>query len=79
MESPISRGFFGKRDRPDPSRVPPGCRFHPRCPIVASGEAERLGILDRCTGADLELVERGASHWAACHALDVRAAPAEAG
>ena len=61
-------------ETPDPSRVPSGCRFHPRCPIVASGEAERLGILDRCTGVDLELVERGASHWAACHALDVRAA-----
>ena len=61
-------------ETPDPSRVPPGCRFHPRCPVVASGEAERLGILDRCTGVDLDLVERGPLHWAACHALDVRAA-----
>jgi len=58
-------------ETPDPSRMPPGCRFHPRCPVVASGEAERLGILDRCTGVDLDLVERGQSHWAACHALDV--------
>ena len=66
-------------ETPDPSRVPPGCRFHPRCPVVASGEAERLGILDRCTGADLGLIERGESHWAACHALDVRAATAEVG
>ena len=56
-------------ETPDPSRVPPGCRFHPRCPVVASGEAERLGILDRCSGTDLELIERGESHWAACHAL----------
>ena len=61
-------------ETPDPVRVPPGCRFHPRCPVVASGEAERLGILDRCTGVDLDLVERGPLHWAACHALDVRAA-----
>jgi peptide/nickel transport system ATP-binding protein len=56
-------------ETPDPSRVPPGCRFHPRCPVVASGEAERLGIHGRCTGVDVALVERGAAHWAACHAL----------
>jgi oligopeptide/dipeptide ABC transporter ATP-binding protein len=58
-------------ETPDPSRMPPGCRFHPRCPVVASGEAERLGILDRCTGVDLDLVEHGDDHWAACHALGV--------
>jgi peptide/nickel transport system ATP-binding protein len=32
-------------EAPDPRRIPAGCRFHPRCPLVASGEAERLGIL----------------------------------
>ena len=31
---------------PDPTKVPAGCRFHPRCPVVASGEAARLGIED---------------------------------
>jgi peptide/nickel transport system ATP-binding protein len=56
-------------ETPDPSRIPSGCRFHPRCPVVASGEAERLGILGRCTGVDVELVQRGATHWSACHAL----------
>ena len=35
---------------PDPTRIPAGCRFHPRCPLVASGEAERLGIEERCRG-----------------------------
>ena len=54
---------------PDPTRIPAGCRFHPRCPVVASGEAERLGILGRCTGVDVALVPRGESHWSACHAL----------
>ena len=24
---------------PDPTRIPDGCRFHPRCPALASGEA----------------------------------------
>ena len=50
-------------ETPDPSRIPSGCRFHPRCPLVASGEAERLGVLDRCTGVDVELVDRGGGHW----------------
>lgn len=58
-------------ETPDPSRVPLGCRFHPRCPLVASGEAERLGIEDRCRGVDLALVPVSSvpGHAAACHAL----------
>jgi peptide/nickel transport system ATP-binding protein len=56
-------------ETPDPSRIPTGCRFHPRCPLVASGEAERLGILGKCTGTDVALVPRGETHWSACHAL----------
>ena len=39
-------------EAPDPTRIPPGCRFHPRCPLVASGEAARLGIEERCRGED---------------------------
>lgn len=60
-------------EAPDPRRIPSGCRFHPRCPLVASGEAERLGILGRCTGEDprlLPVVEEGLTpHAAACHAV----------
>jgi peptide/nickel transport system ATP-binding protein len=54
-------------ETPDPSRVPSGCRFHPRCPVVASGEAARLGIEARCRGEDPSLTERGPGHTAACH------------
>ncbi len=39
MEPQILQG-----EAPDPTRIPSGCRFHPRCPLVAAGEAERLGI-----------------------------------
>ena len=59
-------------EAPDPKRIPQGCRFHPRCPLVASGEAERLGILGRCTGDDPSLEtfsDAGAGHLAACHAV----------
>ena len=58
-------------ETPDPSRIPTGCRFHPRCPLVASGEAARLGIEDRCRGVDVALapVTDLPGHAAACHAL----------
>lgn len=59
MEQQILTG-----ETPDPSRIPSGCRFHPRCPVVASGEAERLGILARCTGEDPALVDGVACHLA---------------
>ena len=55
-------------ETPDPRRIPGGCRFHPRCPLVANGEAARLGIEDRCRGEDVALTERGPAHWSACHA-----------
>lgn len=55
-------------ETPDPAQIPAGCRFHPRCPLVASGEAARLGIEARCRGEDVALTERTPSHWSACHA-----------
>ena len=70
-------------EAPDPTRIPPGCRFHPRCPVYASGEAERLGIADRCAGTDLGLAPvagavAGSAHRAACHAVPA-AEPVRAG
>jgi peptide/nickel transport system ATP-binding protein len=62
MEQQILEG-----ETPDPTAIPGGCRFHPRCPVVASGEAERLGILDRCMGTDPALEPAGADRSAACH------------
>ena len=62
-------------EAPDPTRIPTGCRFHPRCPLVQSGEAERLGILERCRTEDPATLmpvpgDAGASgHVAACHAV----------
>ncbi|MFJ8313660.1 MULTISPECIES: oligopeptide/dipeptide ABC transporter ATP-binding protein [unclassified Streptomyces] len=55
---------------PDPSRVPPGCRFHARCHVLASGEADRAGVADRCRTEDLPILPgapgaRVACHWAA--------------
>jgi oligopeptide/dipeptide ABC transporter ATP-binding protein len=43
-------------ETPDPSRVPPGCRFHPRCPVA----------FDRCRTVDPPLFTVGEGHQAAC-------------
>ncbi len=64
MEQQILQG-----EAPDPTSIPPGCRFHPRCPLVASGTAAALGIEDRCRSEDLGLHQVGPEHSAACHAL----------
>ncbi len=65
MEQQILEG-----EAPDPRRIPGGCRFHPRCPLVQSGEAERLGIVDRCRSEvpELRLLDTPVEHVAACHA-----------
>ncbi|MEU1595078.1 ABC transporter ATP-binding protein [Streptomyces sp. NPDC005708] len=52
---------------PDPSRIPGGCRFHARCQVLASGEAERAGVADACRGRDPGVLEGGAGSQVACH------------
>ncbi|GGU45959.1 oligopeptide/dipeptide ABC transporter ATP-binding protein [Streptomyces violascens] len=52
---------------PDPSRIPPGCRFHARCQVLASGEADRAGVADRCRTEDLPVLAGGTAPQVACH------------
>lgn len=61
---------------PDPTRIPEGCRFHPRCPALASGEAAAAGVDGPCVGEDPGLASVGEHHLAACHLAAVRAAGA---
>jgi len=42
---------------PSPLRPPPGCVFHPRCPIA----------VDRCAREVPALREVRPGHWGACH------------
>jgi peptide/nickel transport system ATP-binding protein len=54
---------------PDPTRVPAGCRFHPRCPALASGEAAAAGVADDCVSSPLPVLPAGTEpgeHVAAC-------------
>ncbi|MEE1767174.1 ABC transporter ATP-binding protein [Streptomyces sp. JV185] len=52
---------------PDPSRVPSGCRFHARCQVLASGEAERAGVAEACRTKDLPVLAGGGQTQVACH------------
>jgi peptide/nickel transport system ATP-binding protein len=69
-DRPILQG-----EPPDPTRIPSGCRFHPRCPVVASGRAKELGIEDRCLGVDLPLFPVGQQHEAACYLVELNQLP----
>jgi oligopeptide/dipeptide ABC transporter ATP-binding protein len=57
---------------PDPRRIPTGCRFHPRCPVLRSGEAARLGIEERCKGEDPAIIAADTTRGAACHAVELQ-------
>jgi peptide/nickel transport system ATP-binding protein/oligopeptide transport system ATP-binding protein len=44
-------------DVPSPVHLPPGCRFHPRCP-------QRVSI---CSLRAPDMLEVRPGHWTACH------------
>jgi oligopeptide/dipeptide ABC transporter ATP-binding protein len=62
---------------PDPTRIPGGCRFHPRCPALADGSAARAGVDDRCRSVALPPLPAAGGHRVACH-LDAVLHPAPA-
>ncbi|MEO6058837.1 MAG: ABC transporter ATP-binding protein [Candidatus Limnocylindria bacterium] len=51
-------------ETPDPSRIPSGCRFHPRCPVA----------FDRCPITDPQLLQLGDGRAAACLLVEDRLA-----
>jgi len=52
---PVLRGIRG--DPPDPTNVPPGCPFHPRCNYA----------VDLCKSTVPEFREVESNHWIRCH------------
>ncbi|MFE4826987.1 ABC transporter ATP-binding protein [Streptomyces sp. NPDC056672] len=52
---------------PDPSRIPDGCRFHARCQVLASGEAARAGVDERCRTDSPPVLTGGPAAQVACH------------
>ncbi|MFN8126576.1 MAG: ABC transporter ATP-binding protein [Candidatus Nanopelagicales bacterium] len=49
---------------PDPTSIPSGCRFHPRCPALRDGDA--AGVADACRSSVLPVLTGAAEHEAAC-------------
>jgi oligopeptide/dipeptide ABC transporter ATP-binding protein len=48
-------------ETPNPIDLPPGCRFHPRCPIA----------IDECRTVDPDLFSVTDGHQAACIRLEL--------
>ncbi|MGN6792782.1 MAG: oligopeptide/dipeptide ABC transporter ATP-binding protein [Streptosporangiaceae bacterium] len=61
---------------PDPTKIPAGCRFHPRCPELASGAAAAAGVAEACIKAPLPVLPAAApgEELVSCHLAQVRLA-----
>jgi peptide/nickel transport system ATP-binding protein len=57
---------------PDPTHIPAGCRFHPRCPALADGSAAAAGVDGACRAVPLPVLPADRGHRAACHLVTAR-------
>ena len=58
---------------PDPTRIPGGCRFHPRCPALADGSAAADGVDEACRTQPLGILPPDPhGHHVACHLAALR-------
>jgi len=55
-----------KGEPPDPTRIPAGCRFNPRCPALTDGRAAAAGITAGCLTTALPILPPTGDHVAAC-------------
>ncbi|WP_165985179.1 ABC transporter ATP-binding protein [Streptomyces sp. YIM 98790] len=65
-DSPLGEPQVLSGEPPDATAVPGGCRFHPRCPALARGQAEAAGVAGACRAAPLPVLPPGVP-GAACH------------
>jgi peptide/nickel transport system ATP-binding protein len=49
---------------PDPTSIPSGCRFHPRCPALRDGAAQLVAT--KCRGEELPVLAGSGAHEASC-------------
>lgn len=66
-DSPIGDPVVLSGEPPDATNVPHGCRFHPRCQVLASGSAAAAGVADACHSTDLPVLTSGRGLEVACH------------
>ena len=64
---------------PDATRIPGGCRFHPRCPELANGDAAAAGVAEQCRNATLPVLPAAGPGptLVSCHLASARASKAE--
>jgi peptide/nickel transport system ATP-binding protein len=72
-ESPIEPIVLSG-EPPDVTRIPSGCRFHPRCPELASGAAAAAGVAELCTARALPVLPAvgPTEGQVACHLAQAR-------
>jgi oligopeptide/dipeptide ABC transporter ATP-binding protein len=76
-ESPL-RPVVLTGEPPDATRIPAGCRFHPRCPELASGAAAQAGVEDSCTAVALPVLPAAlpsGGSMVSCHLAAALAGP----
>jgi oligopeptide/dipeptide ABC transporter ATP-binding protein len=52
---------------PDCTRIPSGCRFHPRCPALADGSSAAAGVEESCRSVPLPVLPSTGGQRVACH------------
>jgi peptide/nickel transport system ATP-binding protein len=57
---------------PDPTSIPTGCRFHPRCPALLDGRAREAGVENDCLSTPLPVLPAEGGHRSACHLVAAR-------
>jgi oligopeptide/dipeptide ABC transporter ATP-binding protein len=66
--TPVDSPIVLSGEPPDVTAIPAGCRFHPRCPELASGASEAAGVAGACRGEPLPLLGADrAEHTVSCH------------
>jgi peptide/nickel transport system ATP-binding protein len=70
-ESPLGEAQVLAGEPPDATAVPGGCRFHPRCPALAGGEAEAAGVAEDCRTTPLPVLPAGEA-GISCHLVAAR-------
>ncbi|WP_020574118.1 ABC transporter ATP-binding protein [Actinopolymorpha alba] len=77
-DSPVDRSIILSGEPPDVTRIPAGCRFHPRCHELASGAAEQAGVAEACRRTPLPVLGTDPTDGApavACHLHAARLTP----
>lgn len=73
-EAPAGSPIVLSGEPPDVTAIPAGCRFHPRCPELASGAAESAGVAGACRSEALPLLGADRDeHAVSCHLHAARA------